>query len=683
MKKAKMLFLSLGSFAIASAPLIIAASCSRNIDKDKEKDKTDYSKNALNEAIKLAEITYKDKETTNIIDAKLEGVKIENSSNDIEYSITKFEPNKLLNNAKVTLVAKYKDEGHKDLESDPKVFLISDFAINSEYLDALLNSEYSVFKLVDSSNPEAGEESVKTLDAYYLVNDENTINIKLENTEMFVPELNDLEVEYEFDETSEKNSKFSGDVDLTAKLVYKNSTNSKPKILSFEKAIASGVSADYLTKYKKLSFDYQDKNTISVNSFEDGELPTEKLEKIQPIFKDKETTVEKTKEFLNKHNIRITAVTINDRDYSKNSISFKVKAEGVDFGFEDYSIEGFKPVEKASTEKVDEFVNKLTFGDFYFVNEIKEDEEKNYDLFIKDGENEIDLSNPNVLTAGLLYENGITEFNKEKLYTVTFEESTKTLKATMNLNGKEYVVSTVITRDEPELDKYVELVGKEIKGEKSEILANELDDSNINLNINKGSYLNDPKFIKFEVIYHNLKPQEEKDLNKEGKATLVYKFKNELTNKRYEHKVVFEGLKASEVSESKIAKLAKENKLASGYLTAEAKAKLIDVYNDEKSNYGNEGIYKARVELSKKDKLPKFGESKAKATNAFDGVTFSKEFIDAMKSKSLTGPAKQKYVRIAKRENGQYAIAFKIKDDANDEVLYINLTEPETSNATE
>ena len=138
------------------------------------------------------------------------------------------------------------------------------------------------------------------------------------------------------------------------------------------------------------------------------------------------------------------------------------------------------------TNKLKKIVDKLTFGDIYFPEKIKDFNQEflnELPLYIKDNDGKIKPEN--TLDSEYLIKNGITEFDKNEFgqpkYEVKYDENTKKLSATLKLNGKEYNVETTLTH-ELKLDEWVDEVGKEIDGDSNTIPVNEFSNKNLKLN---------------------------------------------------------------------------------------------------------------------------------------------------------------------------------------------------------
>ncbi|TPR54322.1 hypothetical protein [Metamycoplasma neophronis] len=627
-----------------------------------------FSKEELNKVAKALEFSYQGKENTDILSIDKQNISSNVDTNKYAIENLSVTPNKKLNNLNVSYQLKYKDEAHKDLISDVQNTIITEFAITQNYLNQLLNSESSVFSLFDSTYPEGGAETVKTLDAKYL--EDGTIDVRIENNELFIPEESDFNVDFTYDSNQEENTKFNGNVVLSVRLVYKN-INTENKSITFNDAIQPGVTLDILKELKGLSFDYTNKENTNIISFEEErELTSEQLENLVAKFNEVNGGIEGAKIFLPAHEISIQKATVYTINYDTNSVEFKIKLQSNNqnnhLDEELYlTIWGFQGITKADDTKVKDFVNKLTFGDIYFVSEIKADNEKSYDLYISESGN-INDKTP-YLDSSVLFKNGITEFNKEHLYTVTFDEENNDLVANMTLNGKEYVIKTHITRSGPNLDEFVNEIGKEIKGDKSEISAATLSNNNIELKVKFNNPLPSTPFITFKTIYA---PKANLELNKIGKAELVYVFFNETTRNKYEKTILFEGLKPVVVSNSSIAEKARANELASGSLSAQTAASIRAAL--EKTG-DKEDEYSGRIEFDGKHNKLLYGNSKKTAKNEFTGITFDNEFIEAVKLKQILPAGKTKYLRFLKIKDGDTSIKipFKLKNDQNNEIFYV------------
>lgn len=257
--------------------------------------------------------------------------------------------------------------------------------------------------------------------------------------------------------------------------------------------------------------------------------------------------------------------------------------------------------------------------------------------------------------------------------------------ATLKLNGKEYKVETTLTH-ELKLDDWVNEVGKEINGDSNTIPANEFSDKNLKLNKKINDFINGLDFIKLNSIKRAKSSEAEKKLNSEGKATLIYEFKNIYDNSTYTKEVTFENLKKAEKVDYKkqhaslIQKINDKKIITNNKWATEEEIKEIEELkttskqNNETSVEGNELIGRVIV---KKGNL-RFGQSNSKA-KPFKEIEFDSEFIDAVKKGILIiGKTKEnrglKGLRLT-QHNGKWCIVFAFKDDPELTPYYVQIKE--------
>lgn len=253
----------------------------------------------------------------------------------------------------------------------------------------------------------------------------------------------------------------------------------------------------------------------------------------------------------------------------------------------------------------------------------------------------------------------------------------KKISTVLKLNGKEYNIGITLTH-ELKLDEWVNEFGKEINGDSNTIPANEFSDKNLKLKKQIKEFVAGLDFVQLNSIKRAKSSEAEEKLNSEGKATLIYEFKNIYDNSTYTKEVVFENLKTAEKVDYKkqhaslIQKITDKKIITNNkWVTKEEigeieKLKTTSKQNNETSVEGNELI--GRV-IAKKDKdawTLCFGQSNKKS-KPFKEIEFDSEFIEGVK-KGILIIGKTKENRKLKglhltQHNGKWCIAFAFKDD--------------------
>ena len=272
------------------------------------------------------------------------------------------------------------------------------------------------------------------------------------------------------------------------------------------------------------------------------------------------------------------------------------------------------------------------------------------------------------------------------------------------MNEKEYTIETKLTH-ESKPDEWVNEVGKEFLGNPNEILASDFSATNLKLNKNVGDSLDSLNFIKLSSIKRPSKNSEELKLNEEGKATLIYEFRNIYDNSIYTTEVVFENLKKVEKADYKkqhaslIQKINDKKIIKSGWATDEEIKKLENFLPGEKKskkskriniehyiNNGNTEILVGRV-ITKKNKIT-FGDT-LNRQKEFEEIIFDEEFVEAVK-KSYDNKSENKilsnviteenskhknqknWIRLTKHE-GKWCILFTFIEDTKSTPYYVQI----------
>ncbi|MEX1816922.1 variable surface lipoprotein [Metamycoplasma hominis] len=709
MKKSKKILLTMGGILplVISAPLVAAGCKDPNKPEVKPEDpkkpegekpgttpevmpESNSDLNDLTEAVKKANFQYKDIDKVSMFDK----LNKENLSNNFDkkfkVEVLKLEVDKKINSVLITYNISFND-GSKDVKLENQKYSLTGLSTNNEsYLNGLLNDKDTVFNLGDASNDDSLT-TVEQLDAYYLVDGQGSISLLASNKNVYVPD--GLMLEYTWNEQNETNKKFNGEVELDVSVKTKDSKTITRKNVKIANKIAEGVSDDYLTKYKKLTLNYKDADKTSINSFNEGDI--EQTLKNNFIAKFENSSEEETKKFLEDNGIKYEVKSITEISLEKKTInvSLQITLKNKKLANANIEVSGFKGVEKVDDEQVKKIVDKLTFGDVYFPEKIKDFNQEflnGLPLYIKDNDGKIKPEN--TLDSEYLIKNGITEFDKNEFgqlnYEVKYDENTKKLSTTLKLNSKEYKVETTLTH-ELKLDEWVNEFGKEINGDSNTILANEFSDKNLKLKKQIKEFVAGLDFVQLNSIKRAKSSKSEDKLNLEGKATLIYEFKNIYDNSTYKKEVVFENLKKAEkvdykkqhaslIQKINDKKIITNNKWATKEEIEEIeKLKTTSKQNNETSVEGNELIGRVIAKKDKKDVWTlRFGQSNSKV-KSFKEIEFDSEFIEGVKKGILIiGKTKEnknlKGLHLT-QHNGKWCIVFAFKDDPEFTPYYVQI----------
>ena len=711
MKKSKKILLTMGTILplVISAPLVAAGCKEPNKPEVKPEDpkkpegekpgttpevkpESSSDLNDLTEAVKKANFQYKDIDKVSMFDK----LNKENLSNNFDkkfkVEILKLEVDKKINSMLITYNISFND-GSKDAKLENQKYSLTGLSTNNEsYLSGLLNDKDTVFNLGDASN-EDSLTTVEQLDAYYLVDGQGSISLLASNKNVYVPK--DLILEYTWNEQNETNKKFNGEVELDVSVKTKDSKTITRKNVKIANKIAEGVSDDYLTKYKKLTLNYKDADKTSINSFNEGDI--EQTLKNNFIAKFEKSSEEETKKFLEDNGIKYEVKSITEISLEKKTINvnLQITLKNKKLANANIEVAGFKGVEKVSDEQVKEIVDKLTFGDVYFPEKIKDFNQEflnGLPLYIKDNDGKIKPEN--TLDSEYLIKNGITEFDKNEFgqpkHEVKYDENTKKLSAILKLNGKEYNVETTLTH-ELKLDEWVDEVGKEIDGDSNTIPVNEFSNKNLKLNKKINDFVNGLDFVQLNSIKRAKSSEAEKKLNLEGKATLIYEFKNIYDNSTYRKEVVFENLKKAEKVDYKkqyaslIQKINDKKIITNNKWASPEEIKKISAFKSNKETYSykdNEGKEQSaaltgrfKIKGKSGDLKLHFGDN-SKTKESFKDLKFDNDFLEAIKSKTLVNVVKDsghgEWVRFT-QHNGKWCIVFAFKDDPELTPYYVQI----------
>ncbi|KGF61374.1 hypothetical protein JX73_02435 [Metamycoplasma hominis] len=710
-KTAKALLIICTTITPSFAMPLISAGCNKTTNHETNKENTIIDKQApikkqendsnnpnklesnseLAEAVKKANFQYKDIDKISMFDK----LNKENLSNNLDkkfkIEILKLEADKKNNLISISYNISFND-GNKIIKLENQKYSMAGLSTNNEsYLNGLLNDNDTIFNL--TTNFKKGNE----IDAYHLANSQGSISLLASNKNVYVPK--DLILEYTWNEQNETNKKFNGEVELDVSVKTKDNKTITRKNVKIANKIAEGVSDDYLTKYKKLTLNYKDADKTSIDSFSEGDI--EQTLKNNFIVKFEKSSEEETKKFLEDNGIKYEVKSITEISLEKKTINvnLQITLKNKKLANANIEVSGFKGVEKVSDEQVKKIVDKLTFGDVYFPEKIKEiskDETflNDLPLYIKD---EHQKTNPeNFVNSEYLIKNGITEFDKNESgqlnYKVKYDENAKKLSVTLKLNGKEYNVETTLTH-ELKLDDWVNEVGKEINGDSNTIPVNEFSNKNLKLKKQIKEFVAGLDFVQLNSIKRAKSFEAEKKLNLEGKATLIYEFKNIYDNSTYTKEVVFENLKKAEKVDYKkqyaslIQKINDKKIITNNKWASQEEINKISAFKNNKETYSykdNEGKEQSET-LSGRFKIQgksghlelHFGDN-GKARESFKELKFDNDFLEAIKSKTLVnvvkGSKNNQWVRFT-QHNGKWCIVFAFKDDPELTPYYVQIEE--------
>ncbi|WP_203276355.1 hypothetical protein [Metamycoplasma hominis] len=720
-KTAKALLIICTTITPSFAMPLISAGCNKTTNHETNKENTIIDRQApikkqennsnnpnklesnseLAEAVKKANFQYKDIDKISMFDK----LNKENLSNNLDkkfkIEILKLETDKKNNLISISYNISFNDGG-KIIKLENQKYSLTGLSTNNEsYLNGLLNDNDTIFNL--TTNFKKGNEiDASQLDAYYLANSQGSISLLASNKNVYVPK--DLILEYAWNEQNETNKKFNGEVELDVSVKTKDNKTITRKKVKIANKIAEGVSDDYLTKYKKLTLNYKDADKTSIDSFSEGDI--EQTLKNNFIVKFEKSSEEETKKFLEDNGIKYEVKSITEISLEKKTINvnLQITLKNKKLANANIEVSGFKGVEKVSDEQVKKIVDKLTFGDVYFPEKVKtfsQSRLNKLNLYIKDENGKAQLENP-LNFVEYFTKNGINNFDKN--YIVKYDKAEKKLITTLKLNEKEYTIETKLTH-ESKPDEWVNEVGKEFLGNPNEILASDFSATNLKLNKNVGDSLDSLNFIKLSSIKRPSKNSEELKLNEEGKATLIYEFRNIYDNSIYTTEVVFENLKKVEKADYKkqhaslIQKINDKKIIKSGWATAEEineletflpsqkkskKSKRINI--EHYINNGNIEILVGRV-ITKKNKIT-FGDT-LNRQKEFEEIIFDEEFVEAVK-KSSNNKSENKilsnviteenskhknqknWIRLTKHE-GKWCILFTFIEDTKSTPYYVQI----------
>ncbi|MGC7178622.1 hypothetical protein [Metamycoplasma hominis] len=720
-KTAKALLIICTTITPSFAMPLISAGCNKTTNHETNKENTIIDRQApikkqendsnnpnkletnseLAEAVKKVNFQYKDIDKISMFDK----LNKENLSNNLDkkfkIEILKLEADKKNNLISISYNISFNDGG-KIIKLENQKYSLTGLSTNNEsYLNGLLNDNDTIFNL--TTNLKKGNEiDASQLDAYYLANSQGSISLLASNKNVYVPK--DLILEYTWNEQNETNKKFNGEVELDVSVNTRDNKTITRKNVKIANKIAEGVSDDYLIKYKKLTLNYKDADKTSIDSFSKGDI--EQTLKNNFIVKFEKSSEEETKKFLEDNGIKYEVKSITEISLEKKTINVNLQITLKNKKLVSANIEvvGFKGVEKVSDEQVKKIVDKLTFGDVYFPEKVKtfsQSRLNKLNLYIKDENGKAQLENPSNFVE-YFTKNGINNFNKN--YIVKYDKAEKKLITTLKLNEKEYTIETKLTH-ESKPDEWVNEVGKEFLGNQNEILASDFSATNLKLNKNVGDSLDSLNFIKLSSIKRPSKNSEELKLNEEGKATLIYEFRNIYDNSIYTTEVVFENLKKVEKADYKkqyaslIQKINDKKIIKSGWATAEEIKKLETFLPSQKKskkskriniehyiNNGNTEILVGRV-ITKKNKIT-FGDT-LNRQKEFEEIIFDEEFVEAVK-KSSNNKSENKilsnviteenskhknqknWIRLTKHE-GKWCILFAFIEDTKSTPYYVQI----------
>ncbi|MGC7157573.1 hypothetical protein [Metamycoplasma hominis] len=204
-------------------------------------------------------------------------------------------------------------------------------------------------------------------------------------------------------------------------------------------------------------------------------------------------------------------------------------------------------------------------------------------------------------------------------------------------------------------------------------------------------FVNGLDFVQLNSIKRAKSSEAEKKLNLEGKATLIYEFKNIYDNSTYRKEVVFENLKKAEKVDYKkqyaslIQKINDKKIITNNKWASPEEIKKISAFKSNKETYSykdNEGKEQSaaltgrfKIKGKSGDLKLHFGDNN-RTKESFKDLKFDNDFLEAIKSKTLVNVVKDsghgEWVRFT-QHNGKWCIVFAFKDDPELTPYYVQI----------
>ncbi|AWX42679.1 lipoprotein [Metamycoplasma cloacale] len=579
------------------------------------------------------------------------------------------------NQLKVNYKIGYVKNDKQEFISREKSTLIDGFLISNEHINNLLNSSATSYTLIDVST--GMEAQPRTFEISYFAIDDGTFDLRLNNEEMFVP--NNLEVlfKYDFDINNET---FDGNnVKMKVSLKYNEYTTQEKDLLLNHNYLA-GINKDFIEKYLHLTLDYTGKDEKIVTDFVVDQAITDAdtIAKFAMKFRVNDQDIDATS-YLAKWGLSITKITpvqINIENNNEVTFDVVITNDGT-IGLPseetyEFKINNFKAVPELSDDQINEFISKLKVETRLFSDEISSNLDKAILYYTESGQ--ID-DNAVEVTDELLAQHGIKRYNKESIYSSTWNVETNKLETTINIWTSQSETPTVLQNDiitgGPQFEAYISELNIQIQNKETKT-ASDITYQDLGITIKANTALTTPHdFIIYLSIKTNIKSTEETELWKQGKKTLEFVFRNNITGQLYKYNKVIEGLKPYEEGNTEFDLKAQNNQLVSGTLAPEALVKIEELFTGATTDEYTNGYIKYVKETGGNIKLL-FGPSKSKASNEFIGLTFDSDFLanfaasKLLLAKEHSRASGQKAFAITRERNEQgtftYSIYFKLSD---------------------
>ncbi|AWX69549.1 hypothetical protein [[Mycoplasma] anseris] len=597
-----------------------------------------YTKEHLDQVINTITLSYPQQQETTLQDVVNDKI-IFNNLNPTHYKIENLIVNKneTKNNAEISFNLKFVKPEYQDLVSDTKTLLLDNFKISNEYITSILEDVNTTIQIWDVYTGSEIYPETYTISEFAI--DQGTFEYRISNPNKYIPSSLTANFKYVFDANNESfdGTNIKGKISLT----YNNFTTQEKEIV-LKTSFLPEIDRKFLEEFLLINIDFTDKENISIKSFKIDEPISEEIKNKMMTKITINNEVVDASNWLNKVGLHFNEIRPLQIDYDTNTIKFEATLEktGVIGNAEtenyEFSVSGFQPIEKISDADLDVFLSKLKIENRYFAEEIANNIEDIQLLYCENGQ--ID-ENSIAVDENFLLSKGITNFNKENIWTSTFNAETNSIETTINifkqndLNPK--TLTTQIISGGPRFEDYINEINVTINN-KETLMPNEVEFKNLTLALKANSNLIDTdSFITFLSIKTNLKTPEEIQNWKIGKKTLSFVFKNNITNKIYTYNKVFEGFKPFEEGNTSLDIKAKENRIVSGTLSPETIAKI----NELKTNQAWTTFGYVKYNTSSKTLV--FGATKNTSNNNFDGIVFDEEFLQKASEKNGVLPGIQ------------------------------------------
>ncbi|AZZ65664.1 hypothetical protein DMC14_002620 [Metamycoplasma phocicerebrale] len=530
----------LGSLSI---PVFALTSCN-NSRKETNKDNTISQKEIDNQSV-LINVNENELKQMNLKDIKKENIKFNQYDKKIYFieiiDLIKEEKNK-------TIKIKYKLQ-----TIDKKVFSlirtkeINNIGINKQFINNLLNDKNSTFKIIDFEEEEKIDFSNLNTQDFLEPEIPGKYGIKIKNENMYIPEDLIIEFEYKF-----KEQLFDGNLYLKLQGKINDNIISDKINKKIEANLLPGVSMDYLIKKSNLKIFFETPENYSFADFKINEpLNREKIEHlIFKINKEKEDGIE----FLKKYNLKIKKVLPTSFIFKNKTIKFNVYFEDNPLIIKDedeeikisFETSNFNKETLISEKEFENFLDKLIIENRFFEDEIELDNSilKNAVLYYSEN-GQID-ENSIIVEENFLASKNINYFNNENLFSVNFNKITKNIEADINIfKNKEdsqpkRKVSKVLNEKINDIN-WDNLISFELRNKSKNKPIDKIKVNDFIFRPKRDESVGNFNFITVWTI--SLKDDfldEEKELMKNNKRTIIFSLKNNVSQKIYSFTKVFE-----------------------------------------------------------------------------------------------------------------------------------------------